>query len=632
MAPELKAPFGSRPKPAGVQVLIGLGAALVMVLLQRLSWSTMGYHHLILQLPAVLVATIYGGGTWAGATATLVGVAAWVGLFSSMSHPGGGLTESDWADIFSFLLVASWITVLGSRRVLHLYARAEELERLHYAVLAAKVGIWEWDIKHNRLEWNDQMFELYGMSREAFDGNYNAWFSGVHPEDRAAASRAIELAVEGKQEYDIQFRTLRPDGTTRIIHARALVRRDAAGKPLAMYGMNRDVTEQVETLRDLQEVNAYFHAAMDQSQVGIVIADAPSGKIRFCNDAAVAIPGGSRGELVDQSDLSHYGSWNITTTDGLAIPSHETPLSRSLLGGEKIRAEVGILNQAGERRIVLTNTAPIKRPDGSIMAAIAVFFDNTESHRLMDQLAKAKRSAEVASVAKSRFLDIAAHELRTPVTAFSLLLQLTQRQLASGTPVEMATLDRLRAQVDRLSRLVVDLLEVSRLDRGMLILKRETQDIGHLVQECIANFRLQFPARKFILTGNGRHVAAEFDPVRIYEVISNLLDNALKYTPGDSPIELIFEDDSKRVRVSIRDHGPGIPLERQEFLFRPFERGESSDQEQHAGLGLGLYICRKIVELHGGSISVDARPGEGSTFSFEIPKHAPYFDVASEVA
>jgi PAS domain S-box-containing protein len=632
MSHGLKLPFGARAKSPLIQVTIGAVSALAVGFLQRVFWNNVGYHHLIVQIPAVVVATFYGGGAWAGVAASAVAVAVWGVFFHPLLHTEGGLTASDWADILAFLFSASWVTVLGSQRILQLYGRAEELERLHYAVLAAKVGIWEWDITRNRLEWNDQMLELYGITRDRFRGDYNAWYSGVHPEDQAEAGRAIAQAIEGKKDYDIQFRTIHPDGSIRFVHASAIIRRDGSGKPLVMYGMNQDVTKQVQAIESLQQMNAYFQAAMDQSQVGIVIADAPSGRIRFCNDAALAIPGRPREELVERSDISHYQSWNITQVDGSPIPSEETPLSRSLLKGEPVRAEIAITNVRGERRIVLTNTAPIRRSDGSILAAIAVFFDNTESHRLMAQLERAKQAAEVASLAKSRFLDIAAHELRTPVTAFSLLLQLTQRQLASGKVVEMSTLERLRAQVDRLSRLVVDLLEVSRLDRGMLILKREQKDIGHLVQECIANFRLQFPDREFRLTGNGRRVEAEFDSVRIYEVISNLLDNAIKYTPAEAPIELVFADDSERVRVSIRDWGPGIPAERQEFLFRPFERGETADEEQHAGLGLGLYICRKIIELHGGTISVDSRPGEGSTFGFEIPKRPAFTRGRTEVA
>jgi signal transduction histidine kinase len=200
------------------------------------------------------------------------------------------------------------------------------------------------------------------------------------------------------------------------------------------------------------------------------------------------------------------------------------------------------------------------------------------------------------------------------------LLQLTQKQLADGYPVKAEALDRLSAQVKRLSRLVVDLLEVSRLERGMLILKPEAHDIGHLVNEVIANFTLQFPNRVFRLIGNGRRVEAEFDSVRIYEVISNLLDNALKYTPENTPIELLFADDEKSVRVAVRDFGSGISKERQKLLFSPFERGASNETERHAGLGLGLYICRKIVELHGGAIRLESALGQGSTFTIEIPK------------
>jgi len=602
------------------QLLIGLLFSVFATVFQLSIWSWVGGHQLLLLLPAVALASVFGGGLPAGIAATLTGALFWGLFLFPRVHGDTVLHSSDWVGLNAFVLSGAWIALLGSRRMLSLYRRADEFERLEYAVLAAKVGVWEWDVVHDRTIWDDQMLQFYGLKREDFGGTVAAWKSGIHPEDVQFAADAVELALAGKKDFDLDFRVVRPDGTVRTLHASALVRRDSSGRPLAMYGLNRDVTEQRRTLSELQEYSAFFQAAMDQSQVGIVIVDAPSGAVRFANDAALAIRGGSRQALLEGVRLGHYAPWRIKDLGGQAIPDQETPLARSFLHGEKVSQEVLMMDSNDVSRVVLTHTAPIRRPDGSIMAGIAVFIDNTERHQLLEQLKAAREAAERASGAKSRFLDIAAHELRTPVTAFSLLLQVTQKQLAEGIPVDASVLVRLRAQVDRLARLVVDLLEVSRLDRGLLILKREVNDLGHLIAECVSNFKLQFPERDLKLIGNGRFIGANIDPVRIYEVISNLIDNAIKYTPAQSPIEIVIEDLGDRVRLLIKDRGPGIAIERLSTLFNAFERGSSSEEEQHSGLGLGLYICRKIVELHGGTVGVKSVLGEGSEFYFEIPK------------
>lgn len=496
---------------------------------------------------------------------------------------------------------------------------ADELERLKYAVRAANVGIWEWDIVHDRITWDDQMFQLYGIQRDDFGGNVQAWERGIHPDDLLRAQEALEDALAGVADFNLDFRVVWPDGTVKVLHASALIKRGPDESPIVMYGLNREITDEVRTVSELQEVNAYFQAAMDQSQVGIVIVDAPSGRVRFVNQAALDIPNKEREHLSKDVELHQYGRWQITSLDGAPIPNTETPLARSVLRGETVSEEVGIINANGEMRIVLTNTAPIRREDGSIRAGIAVFFDNTERHQLLEQLNKAREEAERASGAKSRFLDIAAHELRTPVTSFSLLLHFAQLKLDTGHTIDVTLIHKLRAQVDRLSRLVTDLLEVSRLDRGMFVIKRTLSDLGKIIKECVSNFQLNFPQRKFTITGNGTPMPASIDPVRIYQVVSNLIDNATKYTDASSEIEIIIARQEHAVRVSVRDHGAGIAMERRHDLFTPFERLGAGESEGTAGLGLGLYICRGIIALHDGTIGVEDTPGGGSTFFFELP-------------
>ncbi len=230
----------------------------------------------------------------------------------------------------------------------------------------------------------------------------------------------------------------------------------------------------------------------------------------------------------------------------------------------------------------------------------------------------AQQVAENAARTKSTFMDIAAHELRTPVTAFSLLLQLAQIQLEKGHPVDLSVLVRLRAQAARLAHLVVDLLEVSRLERGVLKLKVKPTDLGSLVAECVDAFKLTAPTRVLTFSKPDHPLEAKIDPIRIFQVLSNLIDNALKYTEEGTPIEVMIETRADRVRVSVNDLGPGISEQQQAELFKPFQRGTTGREERSGGLGLGLFISRSIIELHGGTIGVTSKVGTGATFYFEL--------------
>jgi PAS domain S-box-containing protein len=274
----------------------------------------------------------------------------------------------------------------------------------------------------------------------------------------------------------------------------------------------------------------------------------------------------------------------------------------------------------GDSIWTITSATPLMSPQGQFQGGFAMVSDISGLKQKEEELLNARAAAESAARLRARFLDIAAHELRTPLSAFSLLLDLTYRQLEHhGRPVQLSTVQRLQRQADRLSRLVADLLDVSRLERGALSLRCEPTDMVSLISECLDDFRLRAPRRPLSFFKPDGPVESSLDRARIHQVLSNLLDNAIKYTPDTTPIEVTVEQARRRLRVSVKDFGGGICKELQEALFSPFARGCSDHEGRFGGMGLGLYICRSIVELHGGTIGVSSKEGAGSTFSFELP-------------
>ncbi|OFY98598.1 MAG: hypothetical protein A2070_14790 [Bdellovibrionales bacterium GWC1_52_8] len=392
---------------------------------------------------------------------------------------------------------------------------------------------------------------------------------------------------------------------------------------IGIFGISRDITDQkaAEEIREellkqkiLAETNQERATLLENMIDGFVLAkliyddrahpidfSVIDANASFCEMIGVQDPTGKKGsELANIAD--HPATELIIKFGRIASGSP----------AERFEVEIPSLN-------TWFSVAAFSQRSGQLAA---LFTDISARKQLLLGLSKEKAAAENTSRLKSRFLDIAAHELRTPVTAFSLLLQITEKQLQKGIPVESETIARLRRQTDRLSSLVIDLLDVSRLERG-LTLKKQFGDIVPLISECLDIFRLQAPSRSMTFHHPGHAVEANFDRERVFQVLSNIIDNAIKYTPSGSRIDIELEEATDRIRVLIKDRGPGISQSKLHAVFGAFERGSTDTEERAGGLGLGLFICKRIMELHGGKIGVTSQAGSGSTFYFDLPRNGP---------
>ncbi len=377
-----------------------------------------------------------------------------------------------------------------------------------------------------------------------------------------------------------------------------------------------NITLEKKLKEELSEVSSLFQAAMDQSIATIAIVDNNLEKLQYLNRAGREMRGITTAEAATQK----ISEWKTYYLDGKECRFEDTPIYKAIREGKSSTAELMFRRPDGKEVVVLVNSAPVLKTDGKIMAGISVAMDMTSQFQLKKELEKAKEIAEKAVQTKSQFLDVAAHELRTPVTAISLLLQVTQRSLSKGIPVDQTVLDRLRFQGERLSRLVVELLDVSRLERGIVALKLESSDLVELISESVEELKMRVPHRLVSWIKSREPVLISMDRLRIYQVLSNLLDNANKYSSSDKAIEVRLERVEGKVRVLIEDFGPGISEKLQQELFNPLTRGQSEHEERTSGLGLGLYISRKIIELHLGKIGVISTVGQGSVFYFELPE------------
>jgi signal transduction histidine kinase len=256
---------------------------------------------------------------------------------------------------------------------------------------------------------------------------------------------------------------------------------------------------------------------------------------------------------------------------------------------------------------------PWREPDGHIAGVMSFAVDVTEQ-------VQARQRVEDAVRIRDDFLSIASHELKTPLTPLTLQIDELCRVVKKCSAVDsslLPLLDSAKRQTRRLSALVEDLLDVTRISAHRLVLRLEEFDLCALVRDTMDRFRPQAEAAHSALHVEACAMAVgQWDKLRIERVISNLLSNAIKYG-GGKPIVARVDQVRENARLTIRDEGIGIPAEDVARIFGRFERAVPS--RHYGGLGLGLYIARELVEVHGGRIAVESKPGAGSTFTVMLP-------------
>jgi len=391
-----------------------------------------------------------------------------------------------------------------------------------------------------------------------------------------------------------------------------------AGRFLVCTGV--DVTERSRAQRELQEQLHFLQTLIDSIPNPIFYKSA-DGVYRGCNRAFEVMLGKTRQELVGKS------VWELSPPE-LAARYEEKDLELFRNPGLQ-QYEWAVRFASGEVRDVIFYKATYEDSAGALAGLVGVVLDITERKRAERALQQARdeleervrqRTAqlEAADQAKSEFLNIASHELRTPLTSMRLVLQLARRGLAANEPVPVTAVARMERYTERLTRMAGDLLDASRLERGTLHIHPQVLDVCALVRDITEDFRLQCPERRLDVVLPEAPAQVSADRHRLEQVLANLLDNAFKYTPADTPVGVHVEVGSTSVRISIRDEGPGISAEDQARLFQRFQRLASPIHQP--GLGLGLYISKEIIERHGGTLGVRCEPGRpGSVFCFELP-------------
>jgi PAS domain S-box-containing protein len=350
----------------------------------------------------------------------------------------------------------------------------------------------------------------------------------------------------------------------------------------------RDLKLSEEQYRDLYEEapNAYFSCGVD-------------GVIKRANRRAAELLGYSREELVGKPVFELYA-------DTPAGKAAARGVFQSFLGGEEVRdQELEAKRADGSSVWVNLSVRPLRDKEGRVIASRSIMVDITE-HKKLDQL-------------KDDFIGLVSHELRSPMTVITGAINTALTEAERLSPEETRQLLKdAAAESETLSNLLVNLLELSRVQAQRLVLHSEAIDVKKIVRDSVDKIKRQYSTHKFIISLPRRLPPLQADPLRLERILYNLLENAAKYSPPGGKVRLSAKPDRKQLVFGVSDQGIGISPADQEKLFAPFQRLEERPSGVR-GVGLGLLVCRRLVEAHGGHIWVESEPGRGSTFFFTIP-------------
>ncbi|MFP2929563.1 sensor histidine kinase [Pyxidicoccus sp. 3LG] len=268
---------------------------------------------------------------------------------------------------------------------------------------------------------------------------------------------------------------------------------------------------------------------------------------------------------------------------------------------------------------VLERKSLPQRLGDTIIGRVWSYREVTAEHRAHAEREQLLREAQEAIRVRDDFLSIAAHELKTPLTPLKLHLQLMRSRAVCGGTLAVHHMDKALSQVSRLAVLVNDLLDASRIQAGKLELTHERIPLREFIREVLSDIRTLSALHTLDFEPPAEPLFIEGDRGRLAQVLTNLVENAFKYSPTGGTVHVTARREGTRAIVSVKDDGIGIPKDQQEHLFERFFRARNAPISGFGGLGLGLYICRDIVARHGGHIWVESEVERGSTFHFSLP-------------
>ena len=478
-------------------------------------------------------------------------------------------------------------------------------ERLRLAIRAAQLCLWDYGVADRKLEWTEECRALFGVAPDA-EVTHEKFLAAVHPDDRERVARAVDRALREYAEYDIEYRVVRPDGEERWVAAVGDCRYDALGHAVRFLGVMIDVTERKRAEGALRESEERFRQLAESIDDVFWIYDALAARQIYVSPGYARLYGRDPQEL-----YADPRAWfrSVHPDDRprveLAYAAH--------LAQREFDHEYRVVTPRGVRWVRDRGFA-VRDGSGSTVRLAGVAQDITDRKRAEEALREADRR-------KNEFLAMLAHELRGPLAPLGNAVELL-RLVGDSHPDLRQIQGMLARQVDHLARLVDDLVDLARIFHGTLAVRAEPLDAATIVERGLELARPLIEARrqKLVVDIAAAPMPLRGDLVRLTQALANVLHNAAKYTPQSGRIEVTAAPHDGEAVLEVSDTGIGIPADKLEHIFGLFVQAAPGPDPAHGGLGIGLTLVKRLVELHHGTVTASsAGPGEGSRFTIRLP-------------
>jgi PAS domain S-box-containing protein len=457
--------------------------------------------------------------------------------------------------------------------------------------------------------WNASAERMYGYAAEEI---ISEPITLLFPPDRQDEFSAIMDKINRGEHLDHYETTrVRKDGTSLNVSVAISPIKDKSGKIIGASAIARDVSEQKRLQAELWKSKQQLEVILENIADGITVQDT-DGNIVYMNEAGARLCGYvSRAQLFQVPDSrikagSVIQRFVILDERGNPFPLDELPGIRALRGEKNPQAIIQYFDKALEQlRWSIVKAQPILDQNGEVQLAVAVFSDITESYEQQQR--------------KDEFISMASHELKTPVTSLKGFTNVLQRRLTQqGDERTLHYLSRMDVQLDKLTKIINDLLDISKMQSGQLFFHEKPFALDSLIQETVMDVQAALPSHTLLIQGiTGAQILGDRD--RLEQVFVNLLTNAVKYSPKSDKVLLSLSHTTDEAIVCVQDFGIGIDISHHQKIFERFYQVTDPEEKTYPGLGMGLYIAHEIVNRHHGRMWVESKKGEGASFYIAMP-------------
>ena len=554
------------------------------------------------------------------------------------------------------------------------HALREREQQLRLATEAAEIGLWDVDTVANTLFWPARVKAMFGISPDVRVSMAD-FYHGLHPDDRERVSEAFGAAIDPARRalYDVEYRTVgKEDGLLRWVAAKGRAMFDASGQCVRVIGTAIDITSRKRAEERLREEKRVQELIGEVSHALVAAQLDTERVVQIATDASTELSGAAFGAFFYNVQDENGESYTLYTLSGAsreAFRSFPQPRNTAVFGptfrGEGVVRSADITADPryghsapyhgmpeGHLPVRSYLAVPVRTSAGQVLGGLffghpdpgvfderaerlvlavaaqaAVAFDNARLHqaaqREIGQRTLAEAALDEANRRKDEFLAMLAHELRNPLAPIANASELLARTAPADSRAQTA-IGVIKRQVTQLTRLVDDLLDVSRITQGRIELRTDAVDIAQVVAHAVDTIEPQLRDKRQHLSVSTQphtplYVSGDF--ARLLQCVCNVLANAVKYTGAGGQISIRTGVEGERVFIVIADTGTGISADLLPKVFDLFVQSERTLDRSQGGLGIGLAIVKRLVEMHDGEVSARSDgPGLGSTFEIRLPR------------